>query len=207
MKLSKEQTYLVYAIAGIVILAFVTVQFGFSELIMASFEGEQSEEEIWTNLNVEYRYSIDAPIAIVTADFHNNKIFEICFDDIDGELYCSTYNFTSFDFRIRGVEETDAYPYGIEHFSVDGVELPLGESYSMEIWVRDTLVEGEPIKVELTAQGYEEDGRRKVIDEKLSFTLEPPTYSQPEEETPGFTFVFAAIIILSAMYVMVRKKR
>ena len=206
MKLSKEQTYLVYAIAGIVILAFVTVQFGFSELIMASFEGEQSEEEIWTNLNVEYRYSMDAPMATVTVDFHNNKVFEECYYDIPNEPYCRDYNFTSFDFRLRSVEETSAYPSGIEHFSDDGVELPRGESYNVEFRIRENLIEGEPIKVELTARGYEEDGSGKAIEEKLSFTLQPPVSSQPEEETPGFTFVFAAIMVLFTTYIVGKKR-
>lgn len=207
MKLSKGQTYLVYAIAGIAVLAFLTVQFGFSEVLMASFEGEQSEEEIWTNLNVEYRIDIDeTPIAFVKVDFHNNKVFEECYDDIPGEPYCRTYNFTSFDFRLRSVEETPAYPHGTEHFSENGVELPRGESYNVEFRIREDLVEGEPIKMEFTARGYEEDGTGKTIEESLPFTLEPPVSSQPEE-TPGFTLVFAIFVILSVMYVMVRKKR
>lgn len=206
MKLSKQQTYLVYVIAGIAILSFFTVQFGFSEILMASFEGEQSEEEIWTNLNVEYRYSIDAPVATVTADFHNNKVFEECYDDIPGEPYCRTYNFTSFDFRLRSIEDTPAYPVGIESYSDNGVDLLRGESYNVEFRVRDTLVEGEPIQVELTTRGYEEDGTGKTIEEKLSFTLEPPVYSQPEEETPGFTFVFATIIVLFTTYVIGKKQ-
>ena len=206
MKLSKQQTYLVYVIAGIVALAFLTVQFGFSEILMASFEGEQSEEEIWTNLNVEYRYSMDAPMATVTADFHNNKVFEECYDDIPGEPYCRTYNFTSFDFRLRSIEDTPAYPAGIESYSDNGVELPRGESYNVEFRVRDTLVEGEPIQVELTTRGYEEDGTGKTIEEKLSFTLEPPVYGEPEEETPGFTGIVATFIVLSVSYIISKKK-
>ena len=205
MKLSKGQTYLVYAIAGIAILAFVTIQFGFSEVLMASFEGEESEDEVWTNLNVEYRVSMDAPMAIVTVDFHNNKMFET-FDDYDGDIYHATYNFTSFDFRLRSAEETPAYPAGLRSYSEDDVELLRGESYSVDFHVRD-LVENEPIKVEITAMGYEEGGRRKTIEEKVPLTLQPPASSQPEEETPGFTLVFAIFAILSAMYVIVRKKR
>ena len=206
MKLSKEQTYLVYAVTGIIVLAFLTVQFGFSEILMASFEGEQSEEEIWTNLNVEYRYSMDAPMATVTVDFHNNKVFEECYDEIPDELYCRTYNFTSFDFRLRSVEETSAYPYGTEHFSENSVKLPRGESYNVEFRIREDLVEGEPIKMEFTARGYEEDGTGKTIEESLPFTLQPPVSSQPEEETPGFTFVFAAIMVLFTTYIVGKKR-
>ena len=123
MKFNKEQTYLVYAIAIIIALSFITVQAGFGDLIKASVEGEQIEVDVWTNLNVEYRYSIDAPIAFVTVDFHNNKMFETS-DEFGDDVYHATYNFTSFDFRLRSVEETDAYPVGIRSFSEDGVELP-----------------------------------------------------------------------------------
>lgn len=194
MKLSIKQYQIILLLAGAVILALLCLQFGLGNIMKASFEGEKSENEVWTNLNVEYRDSLYAPTAIITADFHNNKMFET-FEDYDGDIYHATYNFTRFDFRLRSVEDTSAYPYGLRSYSEDNVELPRGESYNVRFYMRDDLVEGEPIKVELTAQGYEEDGRRKVIEEKLSFTLEPPIYSEPEE-TPGFEVMFAIVSIL-----------
>jgi len=203
MKLSKEQTYLLYAIAGIMVLAFATVQFGYDDLLMASFEGERSEDEVWTNLNVEYREYIEGKaMATVTADFHNNKVFEICYEEED---YCFNHNFTSFDFRFRSIEETSAYPAGIEHFSDEDVELPFGESYNVEFRIRD-LVQGEPIKVELTARGYEENGKRGTLSEKLSFTLQSPVYAEPDEGMPGFTFIFAIILVFSAAYIIRKDK-
>ena len=66
--------------------------------------------------------------------------------------------------------------------------------------------EGEPIKVEITAQGYEEDSRRNVISEKVSLTLELPVYDDPEEETPGFTLVFTVIIVLFTSYIVSKKR-
>lgn len=206
MKIEENKTLVIVGFVALFAIALSIFIFDFDEVAMASFEGEHSEDEIWTNLNVEYRYSMDAPMATVTIDFHNNKVFEECYYDVGVEDYCRGYNFTSFDFRLRSVEDTDAYPAGIESYSDEGVELPRGESYNVEFRVRDTLVEGEPINVEFTARGYEEDGTGKTIEENLAFTLEPPVYDGPEEETPGFTFVFAIVVVLFTSYIVSKKR-
>lgn len=146
---------------------------------------------------------MDEPLVIVTVTFHNNKIFEVT-DDYCGEIYHGTYNFTKFDFRLRSTEETDAYPNGLRAFSKDNVELPFGESYEMTFRVMD-LIAGEHINMELTAKGYEEDDRRRVIEEKLSFTLEPPASAPTPEPTPGFGAVFAIAGLLATTYLIRRK--
>ena len=201
MKLSIKQYQMILLFAGAVILALLCLQFEIDNIVQASFEGEKSEDEVWTNLGVEYRYSMDVPMAIVTVDFHNNKMFEICDDFFPDDPYYRTFNFTSFDFRLRSVEETSAYPAGLRAYSEENVELPFGESYNVRFYLRDDLVEGEPIKVEFTARGYnKEDGTRATLEEKLSFTLEPPIYSEPEE-TPGFEAVFAIASILLVIFI------
>lgn len=206
MKIKEDKALVIVGFVALFAIALSAFIFDFDEVVMASFEGEPSEDEIWTNLNVDYRYSMDTPMATVTVDFHNNKVFEECYYDVGVEDYCRTYNFTSFDFRLRSVEETAAYPAGLRSYSDNGVELLRGESYNVRFRVRDDLIEGEPIKVEFTARGYEEDGTGKTIEENLAFTLEPPVYDDQEEETPGFTFVFAIFIVLFTSYI-VNKKR
>jgi len=201
MKLSTKQYQIITAVSMIVALVLLCLQFGIDDIVQASFEGEKNEDEVWTNLNVEYRQSMDAPMAIITVDFHNNRVFETCDDFFPDDPYYRTFNFTSFDFRLRSVEDTNAYPTGLRAYSEEDVELPFGESYNVRFYVRDDLVEGEPIKMEFTARGYnKEDSTKATIEEKLSFTLEPPIYSEPEE-TPGFEAVFAIASLLLVVFI------
>ena len=196
-----ERNHLIIAVIGIILLSFVTMQFEVVDVVKASLEGG---DEVWTNLDVEYREYMDGAMATVTADFNNNKMFETS-DEFGNDIYYATYNFTSFDFRLRSIEDTDAYPVGINHLSDDDVDLPRDETYNMRFDVRD-LVPGEPIKVELTAKGYEEGDRRTVIEESLSFTLESPVYSEPESEAPGFSLIFTVFVLLSVTYIINRRQ-
>ena len=191
-------TSLLIVVIVIAILALAVIHFEVGDVVKASFEDE-TNDEVWTDLDVDYRPSMDAAMAVVTVTFHNNKIFETS-EKFDDEYYNRTFNFTSFDFRLRSTEDTAAYTAGIQHLSKENVELPFGESYEMTFRVYD-LVEGEPINVELSAYGYENADRRTTLTETLPFTLETPIYSLPEE-SPGFTFVFVIFSILFATYII-----
>ena len=190
MKEIKQKNLLICAGILTILLIIAGICFGYEDIVKASFEEETNIPEVWTDLNIEYRESMDMPMAIVTVTFHNNKVFETTDDWNPDDIYYATYNFTSFDFRLRSAEETDAYSAGLEALSKNGVDLPFGESYEMDFRVME-LVAGEPINMEFTAHGYEEDDRRTTIEEKLAFTLEPPASAPTPEPTPGFEAVFA----------------
>lgn len=187
-------------ISMILIMIFMSIYFGLGDMVKASFEGETDVNEVWTDLDVKYYDSLDYPLAIVSVTFHNNKVFQTTVEDFDEYCY-STYNFTSFDFRLRDTGETDTYPYGLESLEKEDVDLSFGESYEMSFHVTEGLIEGEPIDMELTAVGYEEDGKHTTIEENLLFTLEPPIFSEPEE-TPGLGTIFVIFSVLFAVYII-----